>query len=561
MRTKIGSPLVVRRFVRKCLLPGILSSTLVSPRFAIAAPNDAAAQRLRDQAIEQDYLATNYAAAEKKLTEALGLCEKTSNCSPFIRARLHCDLAVVELMLRKIDLARTEFATALVEDPNIALDPNLSSTDAQREFAAVKSGSPAPSSPLAAPPSQSAPSQGGMVHVPPARQAVMTPLPLYAEVPADLGATKLSVRYKPAGARDWKTVLMRPLPSLSGPAYAGYGVELPCAEVGNGEGELRYFVQAHDANGDLVASGGRSAAPYSVAIVKRLEGEPPHLPNQPPPQACNAGPPPTETAPIAEASDCPPGFPGCHTARPTSCESREDCMSGDECVDRTCRRSGEIEREYKKNWLSFGVQAELLLMPGAQDACIGNAGYTCFRSDNGSYYSDVPAKGVDDQVLAGFATAPMIRIMVGYDRVVLPNLTVGGRLGYAVSGGGPKRPDHGATGAGPSFMPLHVEVRLAYWLGKNVFARKGMRLYGALSGGMSEIDASEAIDVAPPGSGNSRINIDAWTKTGLGFAALGPGAMYAFTANGGLVLEAKAIVLFPTSGFALGAQLAYTIGF
>jgi hypothetical protein len=553
---------VDRRYVRKCLSSGIVSLALLSTRFAMGAPNDAAAKKLRDQAIEQDYLATNYAAAEKKLTEALGLCEKTSNCSPFIRARVHCDLAVVELMLHKVDLARTEFATALMEDPNITLDPNLSSSDAQREFAAVKTGSLPPAPSPAPPPSQDASSQGGMVHAPPPRQVVMTPLPLYAEVPVDLGATKVSVRYKSVGGKDWKSALMHPLPSSAGAARAGYAAELPCADVGRSEGELQYFIQAHDANGDLVAASGRSSAPHSVAIVKKLEGEPPHLPDQPPPQACRTGSAPaSETTSTAEASDCPPGFPGCHTSGPTSCESREDCMSGEACVDRTCVRGGESEREYKKNWVSFGLQAELLLLPGAQDACIGNTGYTCYRSADGSYYSDVPAKGVDDQVLAGFAASPTLRIMVGYDRVVLPNLTVGGRLGYAIVGGGPTRPAHGATSAGASFLPLHVEARLAYWFGKNVFARKGLRFYGAVSGGMTEIDASEAIDVATPGSGSSRISIDAWTKTGLGFVAAGPGAMYAITPNSGLVLEAKGIVLFPTLGFALGAQFGYSIGF
>src|SRR5258708_36662552 len=130
---------------------------LLSARVAQAAPNDAAAQKLRDQAIDQDYLATNYAAAEKKLTDALTLCQKTTDCSPFIRARVHCDLGVVEFMLKKLDLARTEFATALMEDPGVALDPNLSNTDVQREFATVKSGGPLPAGPGA---SSAAPSAG-----------------------------------------------------------------------------------------------------------------------------------------------------------------------------------------------------------------------------------------------------------------------------------------------------------------------------------------------------------------------------------------------------------------
>jgi hypothetical protein len=539
---------VDRRLARDGLLLGILSLSFSTPRSALGAPNDAAAQKLRDQALDVDYLAANYGAAEKKLTDALSLCEKTSNCSPFIRARLHCDLGVVELMLHKVDLARTEFATALVEDPNVVLDPSLSNSDAQREFGSVKSGGqPPPTAPSTA---------GGLAHAPPPSQAVSTPLPLYAEAARDLGATRLAVRYKPPGAKDWKAIAMHPVGT-------GYGAEIPCADVGNREGQLLYFIQARDANGDLVATSGRSGTPQAVAIVKKLTSEPPHLPGQPAPQACPAGSPggEGEATATAEASDCPPSFPGCHTQEARSCESRDDCTADEDCIDRTCQRVGVPERAYQRNWVSLGVQAELLFLPGANDACLGNSHYTCFLSSSGEYYSDVPAQGVDDQVIGGFAGAPTIRILVGYDRAIHPNVTLGGRLGYAIVGGGPQRPAHNATPAGPSFMPVHVEVRLAYFFGRNVLAHAGPRFFASLGGGMTEIDASENIDVLRPGLSNARTPVDAWTKTGLGFVSLGPGLMFGLTPNSGPVLEAKGIVLFPTGGVALAAQLGYAFGF
>jgi hypothetical protein len=526
----------------------------------MGAPNDAAAQKLRDQAINQDYLATDFASAEKKLTDALSLCKKTSDCSPFIRARVHCDLGVVEYMLHKVDLARTEFATALLEDPNIDLDKDLSNTDVQNEFAASKSGGPPPVSAGPTTTTTTSPSgaqTGGMKHIPPARQQVQTPLPLYVEVQADLGASKVIARYKPVGARDWKTTQLRKMGD-------GFGGEIPCGDVGRNEGELQYFIQALDANGDLVAASGRSATPQVVAIVKKLDGEAPHLPGQPPPEACKPG--SAESAPgtahvATESGDCPPDFPGCHAEGPGTCESKEDCMAGETCVEGTCRKGGEDEsRPYKKNWLSLAVQVELPLMQGATNACLGGAGYTCFRSDTGAYYADVPAKDRHDEVIGGFATSPMVRILIGYDRVVLRNVAIGGRVGYAVFGGGPQRPVNGSASEGPSFMPLHVEARVAYWFGKNVFAHKGMRFYAFASGGMTEVDASQSIDLFQPGPRGANIAVDAWTKTGLGFAAVGPGIMYAVTPNGGLILEVKPIVLFPTFGFAVGAQLGYTIG-
>jgi hypothetical protein len=544
---------VDRRLAHNGLFLGIPSLALLIPSFALGAPNDAAAQRLRDQAIDVDYLAANYAAAEKKLNLALSLCEVASNCSPFMRARLHCDLGVVQLMLHKVDLARTEFATALVEDPNVMLDPNLSSTDMQREFAAVKNGSPAPVGAVRAA-ARIAPA--GIVHAPPSGQAVSTPLPLYAEVPRDLAATKVTIRYKPVSGKDWKTISMLP-------TGAGYGAEIPCADVGNQEGELQYFIQVHDANGDLVATSGRSATPHAVVIVKRLSGEPPHLPGQPPPQACQTGLAAEATGAVtAEASDCPPAFPGCHNEEARYCESRDDCVAGEECIERTCRRgSAHEELAYKKNWVSLGVQAELMFMPGADDACLGDRHYTCFLSSSGAYSPDIPVRGIDDQVIAGFAGAPTFRVLVGYDRAVGPNLTVGGRLGYAFFGGGPQRPAHNGTPAGPSFMPVHLEARLAYFFGRNVLAHVGPRFFVGIAGGMTEIDASESIDMVSKATPTVRTPVDAWTKTGLGFAAVGPGLMYALTPNSGPVLETKAIVLFPTAGVALAAQLGYELGF
>jgi len=44
------------------------------------APKDAAANKLADDAIQGDYLATNFAEAEKKLRKAVALCG-TDACS------------------------------------------------------------------------------------------------------------------------------------------------------------------------------------------------------------------------------------------------------------------------------------------------------------------------------------------------------------------------------------------------------------------------------------------------------------------------------------------------
>jgi hypothetical protein len=55
-------------------------------------------------------------------------------------------------------------------------------------------------------------------------------------------------------------------------------------------------------------------------------------------------------------------------------------------------------------------------------------------------------------------------------------------------------------------------------------------------------------------------NYQAWKKTGLGFGALGAGAMYAITASTGLALEAKAMEMFPTPATGFSLQMAYLVG-
>jgi hypothetical protein len=87
-----------------------------------------------------------------------------------------------------------------------------------------------------------------------------------------------------------------------------------------------------------------------------------------------------------------------------------------------------------------------------------------------------------------------------------------------------------------------------------------------LASGLGEVDGSFDIDVfktniltgAPIKGAVPEV---AWTKTGTGFAAVGPGLMYAITPVTGVLLEAKPMIMFPTFGFGVGLQLGYTYGF
>jgi hypothetical protein len=522
-----------------------VSLVALGERVAHANPGDAAAKKLRDQAIYTDYLATNFAGAEGKLTQAIASCGDGDACSAPVRARLQCDLGSVLFGDSKVDEAKAHFQLAIKEDPNVALERDLSSPDMKRLYDAVKSGGATTpgggAAAGAAPPPPSGPAATeDLTHAPPAEQVMLTPIPIYVEIPEGVDAARVIVRYSATGLLEWKTAVLHQVGK-------GWGGEIPCTDVGDSLGDLKYFVQATDANGDLVGWSGRLVKPHVVHVVDKLSGEAPHLPGQGAPIKCT------------QKTDCPPGFPGCHSeGAKTACETDAECTSAQVCKDGYCEGNGqpapEEDQPYSKNWLSIGFQADLLMLPSAENACSGGTGYTCFDS-GGGYYGSIPLKGADDSINGGPALSTM-RILVGYDRALLPNITAGARLGYAFNGG-PQRPNASA------FDPLHVEVRGAYWFGHNPLARSGFRFFALLAGGIAEVDGSIAVDVyANPQAyqaGKSQ-NFVAWKKTGTGFAAVGGGAMYALTPKSGVLLEAKVMELFPTAAPAAGLQLAYAMG-
>jgi hypothetical protein len=378
-----------------------------------------------------------------------------------------------------------------------------------------------------------------MTHKPPAAQAILTPLPLYVELPDGVDAVKVIVRYKALGMTSWKTANLKR-------TGAGWGGEIPCGDVGDSIGDLKYFVQATDSNGDLVASSGRLVAPHVVHIVGELQGEPPHLPDKDPPARCT------------QKRDCPPDFPGCHNeAQKVACVSQEDCKPGQECTGGFCTGEAEeppeVEAPFKQNWLSLAFQADLLLVPTKNDVCAGGTGYTCFSGSQ--YYNRMPLPGADDTVNGGPALATM-RALIGYDRVFGQNIMAGVRLGYAFNGG-PQR-----TGAA-AFLPVHAEARGAYWFGHDPLGKSGMRFFVLGGVGMAEVDASVPVDTYASQMALKNMqsdNFNAWKKSGQGFGELGLGAMFALTPNTGIQAELKGMELFPTPGTAAGLQIGYALG-
>jgi hypothetical protein len=405
----------------------VVVGAFASRAAASPSPDEASAKKLRDQAIYEDYLATNFAEAQKKLLRAISICDSVPGCAAPLRARLHCDLGVVDFALLKRDEGRVQFGAALDEDAGVSLEPDVQTPEVQIAFAEVKNARP----PDAARP---------------------TPEP-------------------PPGA------VAEPKPT-------------PKAE----------------------RKGARTTEPKDDA--ERSSSD--------------------ET----EASDCPPGFPGCHaTGAPVEADSTPTEPTA-----------------FKTNWLHVGLEQDLMVVDSKTDVCGGGTGYTCFDS-SGTYYAATPYPRAGDALNGGLTTATM-RAVLGYDRALNANLSVGGRVGFAL-GGGPARPNAAA------FVPLHIEARGTYWFGRNALAHRGLRFFVLAATGVAQVDAAMPVNVYDSldayRSGQAQ-HYKAWHKAGLGFGAIGGGAMVAFTPSSGLLLDLKVMEMFPTPGTVVGIQVGYAVG-
>lgn len=412
-----------------------LASAFAAGR-AHAAPQDAEAQELADQAIFTDYLQLDFKAAEKKLLAAVRACEKGS-CSPTVQAQVYRDLAVIYITgMKRTDDGRELLVKALQHDPRIALDADLTTPDLVRVF---------------------------------------------EEAQAEVTRREREEREKAAAA---KAAPQRKAPAKARPAA------------------------------DPAPAASEGAA-----------------------QSMDDG-----------SVDCPPDFPGCEAIDEPSGEAEDD--DGPEL--------GIV------NWLSAGLQQDFLMFSGESGVCTAGRPeeLSCFRA--GDVYRDPTIErtaGDGGEVAGGFRPATT-RLLVGYDRVLFPNISVGARLGYAI-GGGPAEP------GGASFIPFHAEVRGTYWFAPLQLGE--LRPFALLGGGLAQVDSSvstEVVDQSAQGQiplddeGQPRASrVTVWKKTGTTFASLGAGAMYPLSARGGISAELKGVFLFPSSGMSVSLQAGYTHGF
>jgi hypothetical protein len=216
-----------------------------------------------------------------------------------------------------------------------------------------------------------------------------------------------------------------------------------------------------------------------------------------------------------------------------------------------------------KNWVSLSFEQDFLVYSSTDQVCAsptsaGAAGYSCFQQGTQYGYSAGQNiySGAGNHVGGGVGVSTS-RVLLGFDRVLGSNFSVGARVGFAF-GGGPAGLD------GTKFLPLDLEIRGNYWFGNDPFASDGVRPYVSISGGVAELDGHVPVEYYQDQAGyaaNDKGTLDAWRRTGKSFAGLGFGLMIPIAGSSGIVPELRVKEMLGVSALAFDASLGYAYGF
>lgn len=459
---------------------------------AVAAPKDAQAQKAYRQALEDEYLMTNFDDAEKRLRAALDTCG-SSGCAPSVKAKLYLGLGIVLAGGKgQPDAAREAFAKALELDPAATPDPDFASSDVKKAFdeakaAAKKAGSGA-SSTGPAPVSGDRPLE--LLPVP--EQRVNVPVPVYL-TPSEAAGKKITrvvMFYRGVSGGAVKELEL----DKSGRSYRG---NVPCKAAAK-KGQLELWFEGRDGRNKVVARLGGPNEPEIVQIVDELSGKPPSWPGFAPPDPCEGGgvdEAGSSRMQCVDTGDCPDGEVcssfQCVKKPAASSDTGASKDESDE-VTETDVEEPEGDSKARKNWFSLWFAPDLAMIQGTEVCSTAgqtNEKYVCLRSDE-SRYAGIPTPGQGNNVNFGFGLGTM-RFGIAYERVLTEGLTLGARLGYATGG---------TSAGGASFVPVHAEGRLGYTLGSDPFSGPGVRPWLFIAGGFAQVDVPVEVQVVEDGA-------------------------------------------------------------
>lgn len=515
---------------------------LAGQAHAQPAPKDAQAEKALADAMDADYLETRFDKAEQKLRAAIDACG-ASGCSTQVKARLYIALGTVLAHGKKqLEDARDAFVDALGLDPKARPDPDLTSAEITFAFEQARAAF------------GMAAAASGLDVKPPPEQRVRTPVPVFAEIRADLlaRAEQITLFYQPVKGGEWKSLLLKKLRDR------GFGINIPCADLG-AEGSVRYYLLATDKDGAIVASAGSRDQPLTTALKASITSAPPSWPGFAPPQTCAA---------TDEQKE-----------KPSQCLDDRQCNAGLTCVSGACVPKPEQApaKDIRENWvtLSFGPDVSFFSGEGVCSVAGQNdQHYICYREDD-TRYDGVPTPDIANNVNPGFALGTL-RVALAYDRLIVDEtVSVGGKLGFAFLG---------ASGGGASFIPVHIEARGRYFLLPKALAGLGVRPFGQASAGFAQIDSPVDVQVyedatacgadpniandpctqpsGPNGVIEKRLQtLTAYKQAGFGFVSIGAGAMYEAIPGLALNVSVRASLTFPVVTVVLSPELGISMGF
>jgi len=213
---------------------------------------------------DDDYLQSDFAKALRRLQTAERVCGEAS-CTAGTHAALLRDIGTMQFRLAQPDAAATSFKRAKKLDPAIALNPDYDAKDLREVFEAATAAAPPPVA------------GGDFTHRPAAAESVSTPLPVYVEIASNDALASVVVKYRNDSMRSFRRAVLKRV----GTGWGGY---IPCADVV--AGNVRYYIQGFDKDGELVASSGDPNHTFVVPIKESIGGEPPSLPGVAAPPKC-----------------------------------------------------------------------------------------------------------------------------------------------------------------------------------------------------------------------------------------------------------------------------------
>lgn len=533
---------------------------LVFPLEAVGAPRfsrDPAARRKISKAVSEQYLQMNFGQAEAELLEVIEQCE--DQCRKTTLAKAWMYIGIVRGSGKEDQHgARQAFDTALGFDKRVALDRALATSVTKKTYEDARRKRPMPPGPRSAEreeptasepmrdepeASAPAPAPGGLSCTPEDR-IVQTRRPIPIECRVEGEATKLKLRYREHRAAPWKSMAMA--------RRAGsFRAQIPCSATMD-SGTLEFYVVAANAAGEPLDMLGRESAPEQVTIDPQSKGAP-AFEGEPAPERCE------------EKTLCPPDFPGCV----------DDVTAGEDDQERS--------PNYSTHRIGLHFAADIGFIQGSNVCNAGNTSFECFASGaEAPYPGELPA-AVSGQpgelgdaypgtgISSGAAMGTM-RALLSYDHAVSERISLGLRLGYAF-GGGP------ATLDGRSFLPIHAEGRVQYWL--RALSTTGLHPYVHVGGGLAQVDikkgdvtvrdcseepvrqafldciaATNAYDSANDPELPTK-TLDAYRKLGNAFVTAGGGVLLPLGQSTALQLNLNAMFMLPSSGLVLEPSLGF----